>query len=77
MDLDIEVADTFAHDDKEEDTVPTPKSIQSSSQEEEDVVEDLPEHQPFDNSYTMRTDFKEIEGMNRSVFKSKSGKKKP
>lgn len=44
MDLDIEVADTFAHDDKEEDTVPTPKSIQSSSQEEEDVVEDLPEH---------------------------------
>ena len=52
----------------------SPKSIKSSSQEEEDVVEDLPEHQPFDNSYTMRT---EIEGMNRSVFKSKSGKKKP
>ena len=71
MDLDIEVADANI---QSKEKVESPRSIESSSQEEEDVVEELPEHQPFDNSYTMRT---EIEGMNRSVYKSKSGKKKP
>lgn len=64
MDLDIEIENV--QETREE--VEEKQDDQSSSQEDEDVVEELPNFQPFDNSYTVRTD---VEGLSRSVFKSK------